>query len=110
MCIIGRINRTKLKSITNRKYQKYTDFNFAPQFFIFFQVLAFAVAMVIFSIILVKGYHTDLDAHIAILERHLQVGAFPMPPLYYFALYLMQPVSYTHLRAHETDSYLVCRL
>ena len=21
-----------------------------------------------------------------------------------------QPVSYTHLRAHETDSYLVCRL
>src|SRR5664279_1483659 len=22
----------------------------------------------------------------------------------------MQPVSYTHLRAHETDSYLVCRL
>ena len=23
---------------------------------------------------------------------------------------LMGPVSYTHLRAHETDSYLVCRL
>ena len=23
---------------------------------------------------------------------------------------LMEPVSYTHLRAHETDSYLVCRL
>src|SRR5665647_2588517 len=23
---------------------------------------------------------------------------------------LQQPVSYTHLRAHETDSYLVCRL
>src|SRR5664279_6251299 len=22
----------------------------------------------------------------------------------------MRPVSYTHLRAHETDSYLVCRL
>ena len=22
----------------------------------------------------------------------------------------MNPVSYTHLRAHETDSYLVCRL
>src|SRR5665647_2937398 len=22
----------------------------------------------------------------------------------------MEPVSYTHLRAHETDSYLVCRL
>ena len=22
----------------------------------------------------------------------------------------MYPVSYTHLRAHETDSYLVCRL
>ena len=23
---------------------------------------------------------------------------------------VMDPVSYTHLRAHETDSYLVCRL
>src|SRR5665647_888478 len=25
-------------------------------------------------------------------------------------MYPMKPVSYTHLRAHETDSYLVCRL
>ena len=25
-------------------------------------------------------------------------------------IYKLQPVSYTHLRAHETDSYLVCRL
>ena len=25
-------------------------------------------------------------------------------------LYRSAPVSYTHLRAHETDSYLVCRL
>src|SRR5665647_3917658 len=24
--------------------------------------------------------------------------------------YLLCPVSYTHLRAHETDSYIVCRL
>ena len=24
--------------------------------------------------------------------------------------YYIYPVSYTHLRAHETDSYLVCRL
>ena len=24
--------------------------------------------------------------------------------------HLVDPVSYTHLRAHETDSYLVCRL
>ena len=24
--------------------------------------------------------------------------------------YNLAPVSYTHLRAHETDSYLVCRL
>src|SRR5680860_1421886 len=26
------------------------------------------------------------------------------------AYYMISPVSYTHLRAHETDSYLVCRL
>ena len=25
-------------------------------------------------------------------------------------MYCIMPVSYTHLRAHETDSYLVCRL
>ena len=25
-------------------------------------------------------------------------------------LHCSRPVSYTHLRAHETDSYLVCRL
>ena len=25
-------------------------------------------------------------------------------------IYSVLPVSYTHLRAHETDSYLVCRL
>src|SRR5665647_3581066 len=27
-----------------------------------------------------------------------------------FGLMLLIPVNYTHLRAHETDSYLVCRL
>src|SRR5680860_923388 len=31
----------------------------------------------------------------------------PAPP---FVSHLAVPVSYTHLRAHETDSYLVCRL
>src|SRR5665647_3820666 len=29
---------------------------------------------------------------------------------YLFTLFSHVPVSYTHLRAHETDSYLVCRL
>ena len=28
----------------------------------------------------------------------------------YNQTFQIQPVSYTHLRAHETDSYLVCRL
>src|SRR5665647_1482621 len=32
-------------------------------------------------------------------ERVLSIGKYRIPP-----------VSYTHLRAHETDSYLVCRL
>ena len=27
-----------------------------------------------------------------------------------FGRAFLEPVSYTHLRAHETDSYLVCRL
>src|SRR5665647_3554068 len=29
---------------------------------------------------------------------------------YYYSHTSKEPVSYTHLRAHETDSYLVCRL
>ena len=34
-----------------------------------------------------------------------------MPPTFHIArLNRYTPVSYTHLRAHETDSYLVCRL
>src|SRR5665647_3658534 len=60
------------------------------------------------------------------LERSRPVGAAPSSPLWSKAaltrappwssigppsLYRSQgPVSYTHLRAHETDSYLVCRL
>ena len=42
------------------------------------------------------------------------IGAFiqiPVPYMDYFTLqFFFVPVSYTHLRAHETDSYLVCRL
>ena len=39
----------------------------------------------------------------------------PTYTLYYISregkiLYAIRAVSYTHLRAHETDSYLVCRL
>ena len=38
----------------------------------------------------------------------------PVCPIYGFGmvivLFVLTPVSYTHLRAHETDSYLVCRL
>src|SRR5680860_1214492 len=39
-------------------------------------------------------------------------GLFPGESLYYFVSLAIGiiPVSYTHLRAHETDSYLVCRL
>src|SRR5680860_1779240 len=36
-------------------------------------------------------------------ERQLERREGPKAPRHY-------PVSYTHLRAHETDSYLVCRL
>src|SRR5665647_3879903 len=33
-----------------------------------------------------------------------------VPPIINGRAYTTTPVSYTHLRAHETDSYLVCRL
>src|SRR5665647_2737401 len=48
-------------------------------------------------------------------HRHLQYCGYAgesSDPARWYAVYLQCPVSvsYTHLRAHETDSYLVCRL
>src|SRR5665647_2595625 len=37
-------------------------------------------------------------------------GSLVIRILQEFSLSVIVPVSYTHLRAHETDSYLVCRL
>src|SRR5680860_1762431 len=43
---------------------------------------------------------SQLEIHHALLARSSPNRMFRSPA----------PVSYTHLRAHETDSYLVCRL
>src|SRR5665647_2329475 len=53
-------------------------------------------------------------------SNHFRSKGLPVPEIYvYFPeekVYFLEdlgdsnPVSYTHLRAHETDSYLVCRL
>src|SRR5680860_1628097 len=46
-----------------------------------------------------------------IATRQLCIKLVPARPLIGLRFHLgPQPVSYTHLRAHETDSYLVCRL
>src|SRR5664279_822862 len=45
------------------------------------------------------------------MERTLLVGDFLLVNKQVYApAGSLTPVSYTHLRAHETDSYLVCRL
>ena len=51
------------------------------------------------AIIAAGGKATAVACHIGEMEQISQVFAG-----------IREPVSYTHLRAHETDSYLVCRL
>src|SRR5665647_3044000 len=65
-----------------------------------------------------------IDAVIRVVERwtipfvDLTGGAPELNPDYEYLVerldrlgtHILTPVSYTHLRAHETDSYLVCRL
>src|SRR5665647_56151 len=46
---------------------------------------------------------------VAVSEQPLR-GAGDISVGFKKCLYSLQSVSYTHLRAHETDSYLVCRL
>lgn len=62
----------------------------------FFPVLIFIISLFSFTIIFVQGYYTDLDVHIKILEMHLETGKFPVPPLYYFTLYILKKVSSTN--------------
>src|SRR5680860_1653372 len=50
-----------------------------------------------------------LDDSISSSTRFSSLGR-PIPPYSGSQESAVQPVSYTHLRAHETDSYLVCRL
>src|SRR5665647_3824171 len=59
-----------------------------------------------FSSLLLLDYNADHDP--ASLAATCHSIVFADFKLAYFAACL--PVSYTHLRAHETDSYLVCRL
>src|SRR5680860_1172930 len=43
-------------------------------------------------------------------EEHREIVMVKDIPFYSMCEHHLIPVSYTHLRAHETDSYLVCRL
>src|SRR5664279_6086334 len=48
----------------------------------------------------------------ALVDRHAEMGGglLVWAGLLFLITLSIWPVSYTHLRAHETDSYLVCRL
>lgn len=59
--------------------------------------MVFMISSFTFSIIFVQGYPTDLGAHINILKKHLEIGGFPVPPLYYFSLYLMKLIGRAHV-------------
>ena len=55
---------------------------------------------------------TALMTAVTCILAPLSIPIGPVPISFTnLAIYLsLYPVSYTHLRAHETDSYLVCRL
>ena len=56
----------------------------------------------------ILGAYPDLGA---VARAFLSVGlVWLVSSVAEFLIYTPMPVSYTHLRAHETDSYLVCRL
>src|SRR5678816_1948116 len=72
-----------------------------------------------------RGYEYEKDQYIEItdedlegadvqLTRTIQVLEFvsesEIDPVYFDKPYYLEPVSYTHLRAHETPEHLVCRL
>src|SRR5680860_1674795 len=61
-------------------------------------------------ILLTPEHVTDGSAR----RHHGHYVGFPLDPTVYYRraidLQGLTTVSYTHLRAHETDSYLVCRL
>src|SRR5680860_1830738 len=54
----------------------------------------------------------DFDRSLGIRFRQIRKIAGPVGNQYRLGRYVqwISTVSYTHLRAHETDSYLVCRL
>jgi hypothetical protein len=51
---------------------------------IIFLIISFAMFFLIFKL----GINTDLSNHLRILEIYLQYGYFPIPPLYYFTIYI----------------------
>src|SRR5680860_644057 len=53
-----------------------------------------------------RGEVTEVTAHL----RSLRIGGLDLDVHQSIKAFGPEAVSYTHLRAHETDSYLVCRL
>ena len=55
-----------------------------------------------------EKWGTPIYVQLAIIKMESDFDWLAKPPRQ--KLFKVIPVSYTHLRAHETDSYLVCRL
>jgi hypothetical protein len=54
-----------------------------------FSILFLFISTSIFFLIFKLSIATDLSSHIRILKEHLKYGYFPIPPLYYFTIYLV---------------------
>ena len=55
------------------------------------------LVLIILAIVIIASIITSVVTYVILSGRNKRIR-------------LAEPVSYTHLRAHETDSYLVCRL
>jgi len=61
--------------------------------FVILSGLLVGISFLIFWEIIHKNIPTDLQTHSLYLIKYVQAGAFPVPPLYYFALYVLSGFS-----------------
>ena len=66
-------------------------FNYLKIYILIFSILILWISSIWFNYIY-SNVATDLQAHVKILTSHLSEGLFPVPPAYYFLIYILNQV------------------